>query len=383
MPAAVRLVAGAHAKKDGPPNRYVVGYLEGEGIGPEVMREALRVLAALESATERRFEVREGGLIGRPAQSQCGKPLPEGVVQFCEDVFSKSGAVLAGPGGGRFVYDLRKRFDLFCKISPIKTFEVLAASGRLKPGHVRGVDMLLVRENCCDVYMGSETETFAEDGRRVDHRFFYSERQVQRIVDVGARLAAYRRGKMTVVVKANGVPLLTALWKDCARRAAEHKGVGCEFVDVDYAAYRLLQHAREFDVVVAPNLFGDVLADLGGVLLSSRGLTYSGNFSADGAAVYQTNHGAAYDLAGTDRANPVGQILSLAMLLRESFGLAREACLVESAVADVWGQGWRTEDLAEDHCRLVGTRRMGELVAAALGAWFREGRTDEASASAH
>jgi 3-isopropylmalate dehydrogenase len=366
MAAAIHMVAGVRAQADKPRGRHVVGYLEGEGVGPEVVREALRALAALESATGCRFELRKGGLIGREAQSQCGRSLPEEVVEFCEDVFSTSGAVLAGPGGGRFVYDLRKRFDLFCKISPIKTFEVLAGAGRLRPGHARGVDMLLVRENCSDVYLGSETEAFVDGGRRLDLRFSCSESQVQRIVDVGARLAAHRRGKMTVVVKTNGVPLLTALWKDCAQRAAAHENVGCEFMDVDYAAYRLVQVPHGFDIVVAPNLFGDILADLCGVLLGSRGLTHSGNFSADGAAVYQTNHGAAYDLAGTDRANPVGQILSLAMLLRESFGLARDAGLIESAVADVWQQGWRTEDLAEDACRVVGTRRMGELVAAAV-----------------
>lgn len=374
MPSAVHMVAGAHAQKGEPGGRHVVGYVEGEGIGPEVVREALRVLAAVGSVTGCSLELRRGGLIGREAQSQCGRSLTEEVVQFCADVFSTAGAVLAGPGGGRFVYDLRKRFDLFCKISPIKTFEVLSEAGPLRAAHVRGVDMLLVRENCSDVYMGSETETFAAEGRRLDVHSSYSESQVQRIVDVGARLAAHRRGKMTVVVKTDGVPLLSTLWKDCAQRAAAHEGVTCTFIDVDYAAYRLIQEPHGFDVVVASNLFGDILADLGGVLLGSRGLTHSGNFSAAGAAVYQTNHGAAYDLAGTDRANPVGQILSLAMLLRESFGLTREAGLIETAVAEAWRQGWRTEDLAAGACHVVGTRRMGELVAAAVQEAHPEGQ---------
>ncbi len=156
------------------------------------------------------------------------------------------------------------------------------------------------------------------------------------------------------------------MWKDCAGRAAEREGVDCECLDVDYAAYRLIQQPGAFDVVVASNVFGDILADLCGVLMGSRGLTHGASFSAAGAAVYQTNHGAAHDLAGADRANPVGQILSLAMMLRESFGLPREAALIEGAVAEVWRQGWRTEDLAGDGRRVAGTRRMGELVAAAL-----------------
>jgi 3-isopropylmalate dehydrogenase len=149
------------------------------------------------------------------------------------------------------------------------------------------------------------------------------------------------------------------------------------FANVDLAAYRLLQHPRELDVVVAPNLFGDVLADLGGVLLGSRGLSFSGNFAAGGASVYQTNHGAAHDLAGKDRANPVGQVLSLAMLLRESFGLAAEAALVERAVAEVYRLGFRTDDVAEAGCRAIGTREMAERIAAAvldLAAQFTDSR---------
>jgi 3-isopropylmalate dehydrogenase len=137
-------------------------------------------------------------------------------------------------------------------------------------------------------------------------------------------------------------------------------------LEIDNAAFQLIQNPRQFDVVVTSNLFGDVLADLGGVLLGSRGMCYGGSFAESGAAVYQTNHGAARELAGTDRANPVGQIMSLAMLLRESFDLNREAGLIEAAIADVWRQGLRTDDLAEAGCRLVGTREMGESVADAV-----------------
>ncbi len=373
MPPAADVVAGARPRKATRGGGLVIGYLEGEGVGPEVVGEALRVLAALESATGLRIERRRGGAIGMEAQDRCGECLSDDVARFCEDVFAAAGAILAGPGGGRFVYDLRKRFDLFCKLSPVRSFGALEGAGVLRRDHANGADLLLVRENCSDVYMGTERETMAEGERRVDLRFAYSEPQVQRIVDVGARLAARRRGRMTVVLKTHGMPLLSTLWKDCARRAAVREGVDCECVDVDYAAYRLIQEPDAFDVVVSSNVFGDILADLCGVLMGSRGLTHGGSFSAAGAAVYQTNHGAAHDLAGTDRANPVGQILSLAMLLRESFGLPREAALIEGAVDEVWRQGWRTEDLAGDGGRVVGTRRMGELVAAAVQRAHPEG----------
>jgi 3-isopropylmalate dehydrogenase len=135
---------------------------------------------------------------------------------------------------------------------------------------------------------------------------------------------------------------------------------------VDYAAYLMMQDPQRFDVLVTPNLLGDVLADLGAIYLGSRGLSYSANYSASGHAVYQTGHGAAKDLAGTDRANPVGQILSMAMMLRESYCLHEEASLIERAVDHVYAQGYRTDDLPEPHCRRVGTRQMADLVAQAV-----------------
>jgi 3-isopropylmalate dehydrogenase len=135
-------------------------------------------------------------------------------------------------------------------------------------------------------------------------------------------------------------------------------------MNVDLAGYELIRNPARFDVLVAPNLFGDILADLAGLLVGSRGATYSGNFNASGqAAVYQTNHGCAHDLAGTNSANPAGQILSLAMLLRESFGMEEAASHIERALAQSWRKGWRTADLAEPGCRVVGTSEMAEQVA--------------------
>ena len=134
-------------------------------------------------------------------------------------------------------------------------------------------------------------------------------------------------------------------------------------VDIDLMAYRLVKEAGAFDVIAAPNLFGDVLADLGAALLGSRGISYSGNYSGRGNAIYQTNHGAARDLAGTDTANPAGQILSAAMMLRENFAFDREASSIEAAIQSVWKEGWRTQDVAVPGSRVVGTREMGARVA--------------------
>ena len=225
----------------------------------------------------------------------------------------------------------------------------------------------MVREGVSGLYQGTwELESRPGEPRRGTHTFSYTETDVRRVVGAAARMARRRRGVLTVIYKEAGAPSISELWRDCGTSIAAETGVACNFLDIDYSAYRLLQHPREFDVVVAPNLFGDILSDVGGVLLGSRALTHGGNFGADGSAFYQTNHGAAYDLAGTDRANPVGQLFSLSLLLHESFGLSGSARRIERAVRDVWAAGWRTEDLAGEGCAVVGTRRFAHLVSAAI-----------------
>jgi len=349
------------------PTSFTLGVLEGEGVGHEVIQAAMQVLSALESIGKNKFKVAFGGLIGTEAESECGKPLSDEVLEFCRTVFSEKGAILSGPGGGRFVYDLRREFDLFCKISPIKTSPELSRAVHIKSAYLKNVDILLIRENASGIYQGSWNEMPTKsEGMRAEQSFFYTEKQVRRILEVAARIARSRRGEIAVVLKDAGIPTISKLWKECAVEIASRYGLKYSFPNVDYAAYRLVQNPRDFDVIVASNLFGDVLADLGGVLLGSRGITYSGNFSGNGAAVYQTNHGSCYDLASQNMANPIGQIFSLAMLLRESFGLSQDACLIEDAVVETWRQGWRTADLAERGARVVGTREMGNLVADTL-----------------
>jgi 3-isopropylmalate dehydrogenase len=345
----------------------VMGIFPGEGVGPEVIRAALKVLDAVELATSLRVQRRWGCEIGLKAQGAENGSVTDEAAAFCRDIFADNGALFCGPAGGRFVYDLRLRFDLFCKLVPLRPSAQLHACNRLKRDVIENLDILVVRDNAGGIYQGScITRHDSQLGNVVEHRFNYSQLQVERIVAVAARLARARKGRMAVVVKDGGVPRISGLWRRTAEPIAAREGVTCAFLNADYAAYELIQNPRHFDVMVAPNMLGDILADLGAVLLGSRGLSFSGNFSAEGASVYQTGHGAAYNLAGTDRANPAAQMLSLAMLLRESYGLSSHAALIEAAIEHVWHSGWRTDDLAEPGCRLAGTQQIGDLVAQAV-----------------
>lgn len=341
-----------------PGRRLLVGVLEGNGIGPEVTDAALRVAAAAAGACGVELEIRRGGLIGEQAEAEKLPPLPEAVVQFCGEVFEAGGAILNGPGGGRYVYDLRRRFDLFCKFVPVQPWPELAGAGRLIGSHLKNVNMLIVRDNIGGVYQGEWRESITPEGRIAEHRFHYSEPQIYRLVEIAARAAAHRHGRLHIIVKEGGVPGISALWRDVGMAVARKFSVKAAVMNVDLAAYELIQHPQLFDVLVAPNLIGDIMADVAGVLVASRGLTFSGNYTPEGHGVYQTNHGCAHDLAGTDRANPAGQILSMAMLLRESFGLERPAALMERALARCWADGWRTEDIAETGSVILGTQAM-------------------------
>ena len=340
----------------------LVGVLPGEGVGPAVVGASVEVLRRLTDAGGASVELETGGEIGFDSERASGETLTDEVVDFCAGILGRGGAILNGPGGGRYVYDLRRRLGLFLKISPIQAWKGLAEASPLRTECVDGVDLLVVRENLGGVYHGDTDVEGTRGDRRMRHSFDYVEEDVRCFLAAAARLAGSRRGELTVVTKEAGVPAVSRLWRECAAEVAEKHSIGLALVDTDLIAYRLVQAPREFDVIAAPNLYGDVLSDLGAVLVGSRGLTFSGNFTREGGGVYQTNHGAAYDIAGSDRANPLGQILSTAMLLRESLGLHREAFAIEEGTRSVWRQGWRTADLGRGD-RVVGTAEMASLVA--------------------
>src|SRR5438874_9701529 len=346
-----------------PPFR--VGVLRGEGSGPELIDAALRVLKGVTENRGLKFQIETGGEIGSVSARRNGEYLSGEVIEFCRKIFEVGGAILAGPAGGRFVYDMRRRFNLYYKLNPLRSYQELRDVCRIKLP-VKPINVLLVRENLQGIYQGDSVENSSEDGREGSHTFVHNEKQVRAVLEVAAAVARSRRNLLTVVGKNSGAPAVHALWGACAMEVSQTAGVEFSMLDVDYAAYKLLQEPGSFDVIAAPNCFGDILSDLGGVLAGSRGLTFGGSYSNTGAAVYQTNHGAAHDLANSNTANPVGQIFCAAMMLRETFQLRREAQLIDNAVLAVWRDNWRTNDVAEPGCKIAGTREFGELVAEQL-----------------
>lgn len=344
----------------------VIGVLSGEGIGPEVIQATMSVLDAIEAGTGHRFEVRYGGKIGIEAQKETGQVLTKEVMQFCAGIFDDRGAVFCGPGGGRFVYELRTAFDLYCKMVPIKPLTALSNTGALRPEAVAQADILIIRENVSGLYQGDFGFENKSGTRRAFHHLHYDDVQVSRIMQVAINVAGMRRKKLCVVTKPGGAPAISELWKDIAEQLARASGVEIRTLEIDTACYQLLAKAQEFDVVVAPNMFGDVLADGAALLLGARGMSYSANFADNGIAVYQTGHGAAHDLAGTNQANPVGQIQSLAMMLDESFGLGHLSGEIRAAINDTLTAGWRTPDIMAPGCKVTGTVELGQRIAEAL-----------------
>ncbi|WP_309602009.1 isocitrate/isopropylmalate family dehydrogenase, partial [Sphingomonas sp.] len=254
-------------------------------------------------------------------------------------------------------------FNLYCKFTPLEPLPELRAAGSVRPEIAAATDIIAVRENMGGIYQGAWDETGEPGDRIASHRFDYREADVRRVMGVALDLAATRRGKVHVVLKPGGIPSISSLWRSCAKEMARDKGIALGELEIDNAVYQLIADPGQFDVIVSPNMFGDVLADCGSLLLGSRGLSFSGNFNDLGHAVYQTGHGAARDIAGKDVANPIGQIFSLGMMLRESFCWPQADAALRQAVRATLRQGIATSDLAMPGTRVVGTSEFGNAVA--------------------
>jgi 3-isopropylmalate dehydrogenase len=359
-----------------------VTVLAGDGIGPEVTAEAR---ALLDLCGEKfGFEIAWAeGLIGGCAIDRCGVPLPEETL----DLGRSSDAILLGAVGGpkwddpqsevrpeQGLLAIRRALGLFGNLRPIAVHPQLLAAAPLKPEVLEGVDILFVRELTGGVYFGRPSERrTGKSGREAVDTVAYSEEEVTRVVRLAFSLAQNRRRRVASVDKAN-VLATSRLWREIAHEVArEFPEVRLEDVLVDSMAMHVLRRPRDFDVVVTENMFGDILTDEASVLTGSLGMLPSAslgeskNTLGERRGLYEPVHGSAPDIAGRDLANPLGAILSAALLLRHSLGQPQASAAVESAVAEVLEEGLRTADVAATGSAGVGCRAMGAAVRARLG----------------
>ncbi|MBI1313103.1 3-isopropylmalate dehydrogenase [bacterium] len=348
--------------------------LPGDGIGPEVVAEAEKVLNAIASTFGHSFDMPRFPMGGNAIDSH-GDPLPDETLEAC----LASNAVLLGAVGGPKWDDpnaktrpeagllrIRKEMKLFANLRPIRTYSALLASSPLRPEIVEGVDILFFRELTGGIYFGPSGRREGENGEEAFSEMVYSTSEVERIVRLAAAAAQNRKGKLTSVDKAN-VLEVSRLWRQTATKVVNEEFSDLKFdhVLVDAMAMHLISRPGDFDVVVTGNLFGDILTDEGSMITGSMGMLPSASIGSDGPGLYEPIHGSAPDIAGQGIANPLATILASAMLLRHSLNLEEEASLIEKAVDDVLAAGHRTKDLARGGASLS-TTEMGAQVLAAL-----------------
>lgn len=333
-----------------------IGIFEGEGVGQELIPLTVKLLETLKNNSKRKIQLSYGDEIGSLAKKKYGVSLTQSNIDFIKSIFKKKGAVFCGPGGERFVYKLRKKFNLFCKFTPLQPFPSIHSAGTVKKEATDNVDIIAVRENMGGVYQGTTTSKITKkDGLTICHRFSYSEKQVTDIIEVAAKLAKKRLKLLHLVTKPGGVDGISQLWFNVAKKICAKEKVKLIHLEIDNSVYQLIANPKQFNVIVSPNMMGDILADCGSLLLRSRGLSYSCNFDQKGNGVYQTGHGAAYDIAGKNIVNPIGQFLSLGAMLKESFSWPMADELITQSIKMTLDQGFRTFDIHSKNSKKVST----------------------------
>jgi 3-isopropylmalate dehydrogenase len=348
--------------------------LPGDGIGPEIMAEAIKVLDVLRN-DGLKIET-ETALVGGAAYDAFGHPLPEATLKLAQ----QADAVLFGSVGGpqydtlprdmrpeKAILGLRKECDFFANLRPATVFPELADASSLKPEIVAGLDLMIIRELTGDIYFGEPRGVTGEKGSRVGiNTMHYTEAQISRIIHTGFKTARQRSKRLCSIDKMNVLEAMQ-LWRDIASDIApEYPDVELTHMLVDNAAMQLVRNPKHFDVVVCGNMFGDILSDEASMLTGSIGMLPSASLDANGKGLYEPIHGSAPDIAGKGVANPLAQILSLAMMLKYTFNLPDAAARVENAVRKALASGLRTGDIAMKGERVCSTNEMGDGVVAAL-----------------
>lgn len=365
---------------------YKICCLPGDGIGPEIIAEGKKVLAAVGKRYGVDFKC-EDALIGGAAIDACGDPLPEETLAAAR---ASDAVLLASVGGPKWdstdpaaprpeqgLLRIRKELGLYTNLRPVQIFAALADASTLRPEVIDGVDMMIVRELTGGLYFGKRERFYEEPGagtagapgQRAYDTLEYREYEIERIARQAFEAARKRRGKVSSVDKAN-VLETSRMWREIVHRigAAEYPDVELEDVLVDNAAMQLISRPADFDVVVTENMFGDILSDEAAQITGSLGMLASASLG-DGVALYEPSHGSAPDIAGQGVANPLAQILSVEMMLRYSFNMGEAADAVRAAVTAVLDEGLRTRDIADAATPagcILGTAAMGDAVVARL-----------------
>ena len=350
-----------------------IALIRGDGIGPEVVGEAVKVLEQVGKKFGHTFTYTDV-LMGGCAIDQVGKSYPDGTAEACKACDAVLLGAVGGPKWGHStdpekrpetaLLSIRKDLGLYANLRPAALRPALADACPLKKETAdKGIDLMMVRELTGGIYFGQKERYQTEDrGEEASDRMAYSEKEIERIGRLAFELARLRRKKVSSVDKAN-VLETSRLWRQVMHRLAEeYSDVEYEDVLVDNAAMQLVRDPSQFDVVVTENMFGDILSDEASMITGSIGLLPSASIGDTAPGLYEPIHGSAPDIAGQDKANPIATILSVAMMLRYSFHLADEANAVEQAVDTVLAEGYRTADIAKAGEKAIGTLEMGRLI---------------------
>lgn len=351
-----------------------IAIIAGDGIGPEVVAEAVKVLRKTEELFGYKFET-ESGLFGGIAIDECGTPLPQETLDMCR----RADAVLLGAVGGpkwdnnpkelrpeTGLLGIRKALGLFSNIRPAVIFDCLKEASTLKPEVLEGTDLIVVRELTGGIYFGDKFRRDTENGEEAVDTCVYNVKEVERIVHQAFQIAQKRRKKLASVDKAN-VLETSRLWRETVNRIApQYPDVELEHVLVDNCAMQLLRRPASFDVIVTENMFGDILSDEAAMLTGSIGMLSSASLGEGSFGLYEPVHGSAPDIAGQGIANPIATILSVALMFKLSFDYQEAGDVIERAVKSVLDAGHRTGDIAVDKSKAIGTAAMGDLIVAAM-----------------
>jgi len=353
---------------------YKIAVLPGDGIGVEITPEAVKALQAISERFGHEFQFTEAP-VGGAAYDIAGHPLPESTLALCKE----SDAVLLGAIGGPkweqlpvhlrpevgALLPLRKELGLYANLRPCFLFPGLTHASTLKQEIINGVDLIVIRELTGGLYFGEKSRESKDGVVKATDILSYDTIEIERIVRYAYEVARKRSRKLCSVDKANVIET-SRLWRETVSRlAAEYPDVETTHMYVDNCAMQLIRNPRQFDVIVTENMFGDILTDEASMLTGSIGMLPSASIGGD-VGMYEPSHGSAPDIAGQNKANPLATILSAAMLLRYSLNLDDEALLIEKAVSQIIEEGYRTPDLMEEGCKLVGTNQMGDLVASKI-----------------